>query len=249
VPAQIVKLICFFDRITGLWRYDYGEPFDLAGGQVVFRGNTYNEVDRLFDVLNCARWRLNPRQLSNYLRRLADPNKRQDLLIEFAPILRLDPSAEVDYEVAGYTEGNNTIDWFIRSERVSLLLEVKNRIKDSIEALARIQRGEKDPDGTAPAPTHDPFVLFKNVESKFMKRSPAQMIQAIWVATALKQEESQLQAAFAKLDASRVHLAVLGDWEDDVYVLANDTIAEESVLRVLHLRESQRAVFGGDSAR
>jgi hypothetical protein len=161
VPAQIVKLICFFDRITGLWRYDYGEPFDLAGGQVVFRGNTYNEVDRLFDVLNCARWRLNPRQLSNYLRRLADPNKRQDLLIEFAPILRLDPSAEVDYEVAGYTEGNNTIDWFIRSERVSLLLEVKNRIKDSIEALARIQRGEKDPDGTAPAPTHDPFVLFK----------------------------------------------------------------------------------------
>jgi hypothetical protein len=53
---------------------------------------------------------------------------------------------------------------------VSLLLEVKNRIKDSIEALARIQRGEKDPDGTAPAPTHDPFVLFKNVESKFMKR-------------------------------------------------------------------------------
>lgn len=244
VPAPILELICFLDRITKLWRYDYGEPFgDLAGGQVVFGANTYNEVDRLFDVINCARRRLEADQLSNYLRRLADPNKHQDLLFEFIPILRLDPSVEVSYEVGGYAEGNNTVDWLIRSERLSLLLDVKNRTKDLIESLDRFQRGEKDPDGTAPAPTHDPSLLFRSVESKFKERSPSQIIQAVWVATAVKQEESELQAAFAKLDASRVHLAILGDWEDDVYVLANDTPAKESVLEVLRLRESRRAVF------
>lgn len=244
VPPPILELICFLDRITGLWRYDYGEPFDkLAGGQVVFGANTYNEVDRLFDVINCARRRLDAGQLSNYLSRLADPNKHRDLLFEFIPILRLDPSVEVNYEVVGYAEGNHTIDWLIRSEQVTLLLDVKNRTKDLIESLDRFQRGEKDPDGTAPAPTHDPSLLFRSVESKFKERSPSEIIQAVWVVTTLKQEESELEAAFAKLDASRVHLAILGDWEDNVFVLANDTHAKETVLEILHLRESRRAVF------
>lgn len=244
VPAQILELMCFLDRITGLWRYDYGEPFDdLAGGQVVFGANTYNEVDRLFDVINCARCRLDTGQLSNYLRRLADPNKHQDLLFEFVPILRLDSSVKVDYEVAGYAEGNNTVDWLIRSERVSLLLDVKNRTRDLIESLDRFQLGERDPDSTGPAPTHDPSLLFRSVEPKFRGCSPSQFIQAVWVVTALKQEESELQAAFVNLDASRVHLAILGDWEDDVYILANDTSAKEGVLEVLRLRESRRAVF------
>jgi hypothetical protein len=244
VPAQILELGCFLDRLSSEWRYDYGEPFALPGGQnLLFGVNTYNEVDRLFDVLHCARSRLDADRLPNYLLRLADPINHQNFLSEFAPILRVDPSVKVEHEVTGFSEGNNTIDWLIRSEPVPLLLEVKKRIKDVIEAFVRIQCGEKDPDGTAPAPMHDPSLLFTSVESKFVKRSPSQMIQGVWVATTLQQEESELQAAFAKLDPSRVHLAMLGDWADDVYVLTNDTKARESVLEILHLRESRRAVF------
>jgi hypothetical protein len=244
VPAQILELGCFLDRLTGEWRYDYGEPFILPGGQnLLFGVNTYNEVDRLFDVLNCAKSRLDADSLGNYLLRLADPINHQNLLSEFAPILRVDPSVKVEYEVTGFSERNNTVDWLIRSEPVPLLLEVKKRIKDAIEAFVRIQRGEKDPDGTAPAPIHDPTLLFTSIDSKFIERSPSEMIQAVWIATTLRQEESELQAAFAKLDPTRVHLAILGDWENDVYVLANDTKAKESVLEILHLRESRRAVF------
>ena len=181
--------------------------------------------------------------LSDYLRRLADPKKHQDLLFEFAPILRLDSSVKIEYEVAGYAEGNRTIDWLIRSVPTPLLLDVKNRTRDLIESLIRFQRGERDPDGTVPPPAHDPSILFRSVQSKFEPRKPSQFIQAVWVVTAIKQEESEVNAAFARLDASRVHVAVFGDWEDDVYILANDISAKERVLEVLRLRESRRAIF------
>ncbi len=244
VPPPIFESICFLDRLTSLWRYDYGEPFDnLPGNQMVFGTNMYNEVERLFDVLNCARRRLDPDQLRNYLSRLADPNKYQNFLFEFAPILRLDSSVKADYEVPGYAEGNGTVDWLIRSEPVPLLLDAKNRTRDLIESLVRFQLGERDPDGTAPAPTHDHSLLFRSVEQKFKQRSPSEVIQGVWVVTTIAQEESELLAAFTKLDSSRVHVAIFGDWEDDVYVLTNDAAVKETVLQVLRLRESRRAVF------
>lgn len=244
LPPPILESICFLDKLTSLWRYDCGEPFDnLPGNQVVFGTNMYNEVDRLFDVINFARNRLDDGQLRIYLSRLADPDKHQDFLFEFAPILRVASSIEMDYEARGYAEGNNTVDWLIHSKPVPLLLDVKNRRRDLIEAIVRAYSGERDPDGTAPAPTHDPSLLFRSVEQKFKQRSPSEVIQGVWVVTAIAQEESELQAAFAKLDSLRVHVAVFGDWEDDVYVLANDAAVKETVLEVLRLRESRRAVF------
>jgi hypothetical protein len=244
VPPPIIESICFLDKLTSLWRYDCGEPFDrLPGNQVVFGTNMYNEVDRLFDVINLARSRLDGVQLRNYLSRLADPNKHQDFLFEFAPILRLDSSIRADYEVPGYAARNGRVDWLIRSKPVPLLLDVKNRTRDLIESLVRFQLGERDPDGTAPAPTHDPSLLFRSVEQKFKPRSPSEVIQGVWIVSAIAQEESELHAAFAKLDPSRVHLAIVGDWEDDVYVLTNDANAKKSVMEILRLRESRRAVF------
>jgi hypothetical protein len=242
VPERILEQVCFLDRMTSVWRYDYGDPLDLTGN-TVFGTNMYCQVDRLFDVLDCARRRLDTGQLSNYLQRMADQRKHQDLLFEFVPILKLDPAIRVNYEPPGYAEGNSTIDWLIRSEPVPVLLEVKSRSKDLIESLDRLYAGERGPDSTAPAPIHDPSILFRSIEAKFKQRSPDEIIQAVWIVTTIQQEESELQAAFAKLDHSRVHLAFIGDWEDDVYVLANDAAAKERVLRLLHLQESQRAVF------
>jgi hypothetical protein len=244
VPPQILELGCFLDRLTGEWRYDYGEPIVLPGGQnLLFGVNTYNEVDRLFEGLQCVRNRLDARQLSSYLHRLGDPNHHQEVLVEVAPIVRVDASVKVDHEIAGFSERNTTIDWLIHSEPVPILLEVKKRIRDLIEGIGRFQYGEKDPDGTAPAPIHDTSLLFASVEPKFAPRKPSEMIQAVWISTTLRQEESELQAAFAKLDPLCVHLAMLGDWENDVYVLSNDAAVKESVLRILHLRESRRTIF------
>jgi hypothetical protein len=248
VPGEILQRLCFLDRLTSLWRYEYGQPFDIGGGQILSGTNVFQEVDRLFEVLACAQNRLRPEKLSEYLKRLADPIKHADMLAEFAPILRLPLSVETNYEVSGYGEGNLTVDWVIRSE-IPVLIEVKKRAVDLIQSLERFQAGARDPDGKVPAPIHDISLLFRSVESKFGRHRPAEMIQVVWVVTYVRQEETELQSAFAKLDPSRIHLAIIGDWEDDVYVLAHDPSIKEHVLNLLGLRESRRAVFQRDRSR
>jgi hypothetical protein len=92
--------------------------------------NTFQQVDRLLDVLACAQKRLPPDKLASYLRRLADPTKHEDTLVDFAPVLRLGATTEAEFEVLGYGEGSKTVDWLIRSETLAALLEVKNRNRD-----------------------------------------------------------------------------------------------------------------------
>lgn len=245
VPAQIKAAPCFLDRLTGIWRYDFGEPFvNLPGGGVVLGTNMYQEVERLYAVLSCARRRLSPEKLSGYLATLGNPGKHEDALVEFAPIVRIGDDVETEYEVAGHGEGNRTVDWAIRaSGHPLLLLDVKNRAKDLLESLVRLQAGERSPDGSAPAPIHDPSLLFASVEPKFKAQPPSVVVQAVWVHTSLKQEEADLDAAFRKLDSGRVHVAVLGDWADDVYMLANDASAKRHLAEVLRVHESRRLVF------
>ena len=242
-PEAIRSSPCFLDRLTGLWRYEFGEPLELSGDTEVFGTHMYHLVDRLYDVLACARQRLNSGQLVPYLARLADPKKHADLLVEFAPILRLAANVQTDYEVSGYGDGNSTVDWLIRpTEGPPILLDVKNRIKDLLESLTRTAAGERAPDGTAPIPAHNPDLLFRSVEQKFRTHPPAEMVQAIWIRTDLKQEETEL-SAFRRLDPSKVHVAILGDWSDDVHILANDLAAKEHVMRAFRISESPRFVF------
>jgi hypothetical protein len=49
--------------------------------------------------------------------------------------------------------------------------------------------------------------------------------------------------AFGRLDTTRVHVALLGDWENDVYTLGQDASARQHVVGVLGVRESRRFVF------
>jgi len=245
VPAEIKAAPCFLDRLTGIWRYDFGEPFvNLRGGGVVLGTNMYQEVERLYAVLSCAQRRLSKDRLSSYLATLGNPAKHEDALVEFAPILRLGGDVETEYEVAGYGEGNRTVDWVIRASGHPLvLLDVKNRVKDLLESLVRLQAGERSPDDNGPAPIHDPSLLFGSVESKFKSQLPSAAIQPVWVHTCLKQEEAELDAAFRELDPSRVHAAILGDWAPDVYILAKDATAKAHLAEVLRVHESHRFVF------
>jgi hypothetical protein len=244
VPEKVRSLTCFLDRLTSLWRYDYGNPFvNLPGGGAVFGTHMYHEVDRLFDVLECAQLRLPQPQLANYLQRMDDPNKHGDMLVEFMPILRLPACVSVDYEVSGYGEGNKTVDWVLRSEGPPIALDVKNRTKDLLEVFAHFQASERSMGDEAPAPTHNPAILFRGIENKFKERCPDEVIQAVWISTNVQQEVSELAAAFAKSDDRRVHAAILGDWEDDIYILANNAAAKERLLQVLGVRVADRFVF------
>jgi hypothetical protein len=86
-------------------------------------------------------------------------------------------------------------------------------------------------------------VLFRGLEEKYGRREPTDQLQGAWIGTYLKQEESELIEAFQNMDPLRVHFAILGDWQDDGYLLVVDEALREAVLAAFQLRQSDRFVF------
>ena len=86
-------------------------------------------------------------------------------------------------------------------------------------------------------------MLFRSVQHKFRSRRPEETIQGVWIKTGLMQEETEFRSAFGALELSRVHVAVLGDWGEDAYVVATDRATKRSVLKILRLKQSTRLVF------
>ncbi len=242
VPEPIRTLPCFLDRVTGLWRYEYGEPLVLPAGATITGTHMFHDVERFFEIICCASWRLTQTTLSAYLSRLADRSRHDDVLAEFAPIFRLAPSVVVDHEVTGVGYGNQTVDWRIQvAHQPVLLLEVKNRITDLVQSFEAIK--DQSSSGLIPEPEHDHSILFKSVVHKFRARQPSEAIQAGWIKTGLKQEEKELQAAFSEIDPERLHAVVLGSWEPEGYVLARDKDTEKRVRKILAIKQTARLVF------
>ncbi len=244
VPAALRLAPCFLDRSTGLWRYYYGLPIDLPENQVVVGTNIFVPVDRLFEVLACAEHRLSSAALDIYLQRLQDASRHQDVLAEMAPALRVDPRVVMEFEVPGQAVGNLTIDWLISPTGFPpILLEVKNRIRDLIEYLAQLARGEP-----ISAPAHDASLLFRSAVEKLLPSDPAVRLQGVWIITELKQEESELEDTFAN-NASLLHFAILNNWEPDGYLLTCDGVDRRQLLDLFRLQESRNSfVFRRDQS-
>jgi hypothetical protein len=245
LPSALRRAPCFLCRLTEEWLYEFGDPINrLPGDSIVTGTHMFPPVDRLLDVLLCARQRLSERELKQYIRRLCDPSKHQDVLAEMLPALRLDSTVEGEFEVAGQAEGNHTVDWWIRPiAGPPILLDVKHRIRDLIEGLGRICAGERDADGTAPAPTHDTAILFKSTAAKFKPRDSSKYLQGVWIVTQLMQERSELNDAFGGIDSYRLHFAIINNWGQEAYILARESTHVRELESLFHLRLSERLVF------
>jgi hypothetical protein len=181
--------------------------------------------------------RLNDGARAAYHARLNDGGKHFDSLVEMIPATKLAVDIAVESEVAGYGVGATTVDWAIHHERL-VLLDVKSRSKDFIEQLDN--EGTSD---TMPEPEHDPSLLFRSVAKKFNAADPAAVLQGVWVTTHIAQHEGKLNDAFAALDATKVHFAVFGDWEDDVHVLVRREEDRAYLLQLFNARPSTRFTF------
>ena len=186
VPPELMSCDCFLDRLTGLWRYEFGRPHQV-GDQLILGTHMWSPVAILFDVLVCARLRLPPETLPAYLKLLTDADKHQDYLAEMFPLLRVDPAIPAEYEARGRGVGNKTIDWAIgpTSDR-SVLMDVKRRFADF---LAQMGAPMSD---AVPAPDHDPALLFRSIEGKFVAADPDAVLQGAWIVTDIKQEVAEL---------------------------------------------------------
>ena len=237
LPRKLATCGCFLDRLTGLWRYEFGEPHRI-GNELIWGAHIWLPVPVLYDVLQCARSRLTPEKLAAYLALLVRPGKHLDHLAEMFPISRVAPELPVQHEVAGFGQGNRTVDWVIGSiQQRHVILDVKRRLADFLGQMEQISA-----QGAVP-PEHDVGLLFRSVESKFLASDPDSRLQGAWIVTDIKQEQAELRATFDGLDPTKVHFAILGDKEADVYLLTRRPEDRQFIIGLLGLTESDRFVF------
>lgn len=84
---------------------------------------------------------------------------------------------------------------------------------------------------------------FKSVEHKFSPASPAQRLQGVWLVSNLKQERSEFEFAFNSLDTTKVHFAVLGDFEPEAHVLVRRTEDRRFILDTFQATEASNHTF------
>ncbi len=234
---------CFLDRMTGFWRYEFGFPFDIRGDRsLVWGTHMWVPVTHLAAALLVAHQRLDSKKQREYLERLAEPSKHQDALCEMAPIVRLDPSIPADFEVAGLSDGNQTIDWVVGpASGRKVIFDVKRRVADFLRQAN--QWSEHAAAETPPPPDHDPAVLFRSVENKLRSNDPALNLQGVWISTEIKQDAAKLRAAFENLDKDKVHFAILADWQSDIHVLVRRDEDRQFLLNLFRATESSRFTF------
>lgn len=92
-------------------------------------------------------------------------------------------------------------------------------------------------------PNHDVQLLFRSVEPKFLAADPDERLQGVWIVTDIKQDETELWAAFDALDPAKVHFAILADAQSDVYILTRRPEDIPHLLSVFGASQSSRFVF------
>ncbi len=238
VPDPLINANAFLDKITNLWRYEFGIPYEI-GKELVWGTHMWVPVSYLFDALLYASSRLPEEKCIDYLNRLANPEKHQSTLVEMIPPQKIDPTVAVDFEVPGLGVGNKTIDWVIDPHcGRTVLLDVKRRTADFIQQFESVGNESVDPE-----PNHDPAILFRSIEDKFKPADPNECLQGVWIVTDIKQNEQKLSATFATLDQTKVHFAILGDWKLDAYVLVTQSEDERYLRELFNLQKSERFTF------
>jgi hypothetical protein len=57
LPPNLAACGCFLDRLTDIWRYEFGSPHRV-GNELIWGVHMWPRVPLLFDVLQCAQRRL-----------------------------------------------------------------------------------------------------------------------------------------------------------------------------------------------
>lgn len=237
VPAPLINASAFFDKLTGLWRYEFGVPFEIEG-TLVWGAHMWVPVDYLHRTIITANARLSEQQRTAYYARLNELERHAVTLAEMIPGSKLSTDLPAEFEVTGFGAGNSTVDWAIHAPDRPVLLDVKSRSKDFIEQMTR-----EDGSKTMPEPEHDPALLFRGLDKKFLPANPDEVLQGVWIATHIRQNVDALNKAFAALDPETVHFAILGDWEPDVHLLVRREADREYLLYLFGATPSNRFTF------
>lgn len=237
LPSPLIDSSGFMDTSTGLWRYEFGEPF-ILNNQLIFGTHMFLPVNQLLLATGAfARW-VPARKRFAYLAALNNPSKHPTALAEMMPVCRLPFTSTIDYEVSGYGPGNKTVDWTLQKGGRLILLDAKSRTKDFIQ-----QACNAAPNGEMPSPQHDHNLMFKGLEDKFKAADPAVQLQGAWITTHIRQNIVEIDKAFSALDSDKVHFAMFGDWQSDVSLLVRREADRKFLLDLFSVTQSLRFFF------
>lgn len=235
IPSPLIESEAFLDKMTNLWRYEFGVPYQLDGS-LLWGTDMWVPIQNFIPALKAMNLRLNEEQRALYLERLNVPEKHLDVLVEMIPGYKINAGVSAKFEVVGYGNGNKTIDWLIEPlEGKSVLIDVKRRMADLIHNM-------DNPD-VLPKEEHDHSLLFRSIEKKFNSTNSEEQLQGAWIVTNIKQNYDKLVSAFDDLDPTKVHFAVLGDWRDDVLVLSRSESDKGYISNIFGVSSSTRYIM------
>lgn len=244
LPKPIKSAIVMHDRITDIWRYKYGSPYDRLPDETLVSGtNEFMPVIDLYRALHVADRRLTKVQLIKFIERLKDNSKHLDVVFEMRPLLNVDDGFQAYYEVIGYGPGNTTLDWWVEGRYINIVFDVKNRTKSLINHLRQIipqlNLGEDYAQPSSPNPSD----LFLNVQEKLKEMCFLCQLQGVWIHTDIKEDEVKLREYFDNhLNNKKVHFAVISDWLDDAYILACNHLISNVIGKTFKIIKSKRFV-------
>jgi hypothetical protein len=244
LPDSIKKAHVWFDKITDMWRYEFGLPYDRLPEQMIISGtNVHLPVEELYLAIKIADQRLTPTQLIAYRERLAQIEKHTAAIFEMRPLKNIMKGMNVRYEVSGFGQGRTSLDWQVKGRCLNIAFDVKYRVKPLLDHIKQTIPAMNRGAATATASSPDPVDLFRSTDSKFRDCCFLRRQQGIWVCTEVKEELEKLRSYFKNtLSKRKVHFVVFSDWKDDAYILARNRLISSALKHVFCLTDSERFV-------
>ena len=249
LPEDIKQIKPFKDLLCERMLYTFGEPITIYSSSVhCFEGIQNHDVEKLYLALRLANKYLDEVELENYITKIKDINNHSNYIFVIIPLLNLKDSLIPKNESDTNHIGNKNVDWEIKNGEYIILLEVKNRIKDTIDYLSYLKRmlkefnGGINPNEIVPYNSPNPSNLFKSA-IKVNERKNDKTLQGIWINTGILQDRKKLNNYFKTLDPKIIQFAIISGWDDDAYILVKDNSYKQILINYFNLIESDNIIM------
>ncbi len=236
-PATLQAASAVVTVLESAERYEFGLPFDrLPEDTRVVGTDQAPRVDWLLLSVGASRRFLTAGQQETWLTRLGDRAKHRDALDEMLPVAWASASVSARFEVVGLGPGNTSVDWLISVPGAQdVLLDAKYRLTDLLWHLEEIVPGLNAGAREIPASTPSAEGLFRSLEKKFVSAAPQARLQGGWITAGLRHEVASLEEIFRRLDQTKVHFVLIGDWDGVRATLLQPGVDVSFLLRALRI--------------
>ncbi len=233
---------CFLDRLTGLWRYEFGKLIICKNTGKELRGDfTWPPVEILLKSLFTAFRLMDEKKFVSYIKKLVHPSNHREALAEMWPLLRIDhQTIHVEFDVERYSPPKENgkpknIDLLVKYQQRTVLVEVKARTFYLLKLTDR--------DDSEATPGHKTSQLFKGVEDKFCEAKSDERLQGVWINIYVQQSYNKLIKEFNELNKNKIHFVILGGETENAFILTRKEEDRKLLLNLFKLNESNRFIF------